>query len=586
MLQSIMTKMSACHENHRQLTHITLIILLGMIVYSGTLHSPFYFDDLSCITGNPLIRSFTALFDLENYRESGLPEDIRNNMVTRFVAYATFALNYRLHALSLPGYHLFNIAIHLLNAVLVYLLFRLTFSRSTTTPTNAHRGEWFALIVALIFVTHPVQTNAVTYIVQRFALLATCFYLVALLAYIQAATVTTRNRRRIFYTISFLATILAMYTKEISFTLPVMIALYDVAFLDGDRKRRLLRLTPILATMILIPLTVMTLSFYSANTDGNAANAIGLANLSGDAISRWDYFITQWRVIVTYLRLLLVPINLNFDYDYPVYTSLLQPPVFFSGLLLLALSSTGAWLLLRPQRNNSGDPVFRLVGFGLVWFFLTLVMESSIIRLDDIIYEYRLYLPAIGFIGAGVALGEWWVRRFVLRQEQMWRRTAVLLMITVLLGSLGVATILRNNVWRDDLRFWQDAVNKSPDKARPLSNLAGAYTRRERFEESIPLLERAKSLAPDIWIPYYQLGRIHLRRNNPAAAIAEFTQGIKVNRKKYELWRALGDACLQQESLQEAADAYQQVLDLKPGDPKALFELEGLQNRGIFPKQK
>lgn len=554
-----------------------------MVVYANTLQVPFLFDGLTCIVENPLIHNFGALFDLESYRKFGLPEDIRNNMVTRFVAYVTFAFNYRLHGVAPPGYHLVNIAIHLLNALLVYELFRLTFERCASTSTNGQRGEFFALVAALIFVVHPVQTNAVTYIVQRFSLLATFFYLLALIAYIRAATEKSRSSRRNYYIVALVATILAMYTKEISFTLPIMIALYDLAFLDGERRTRLKRLAPILATLVLIPATVMTLSALSAITGGSVGNALNLANLSATPISRWDYFITQWQVIVTYLRLLLWPVGLNFDYDYPVATSLFSGKVLLSGLLLLSLSLTGLYLLFCRRFRKSVESSWRLAGFGLVWFFLTLVMESSIIRLDDIILEYRLYLPAIGFIGSVVALGDWGRDRLFPSWSQAWRRSATIMICAALVGSLGIATILRNNIWRDPYLFWQDASAKSPNKSRPLGNLANAYCEQGRFNEARPLFVKAKALDPKSWIPPYQLGQIYLVLNQPDQAIDELTQAARINAAQYPIWNALGYAYLQQGMLQEAANAYQQVLILKTGDQEAQQVLGELRKYGVYP---
>lgn len=583
MWKSLISKIFDWYDHHRRLTHAALIVLAGMIVYSGSLHAPFYFDDQTCIVENPFIRNFRALFHLEDYREFGLPEDIRNNMVTRFVAYATFAFNYHLHGLALPGYHLFNIAIHLLNAVLVYQLFVLTVERSTSTSAHGRGGEWFALVAALVFVVHPVQTNAVTYIVQRFSLLATFFYLIALIAYSKGASGITNRDRRIFYTASLVATILAMYTKEIAFTLPVMIALYDLAFLDGERSIRLKRLSPILATLILIPVTVMTLSLFSANTGGSLSNALDLANLSGNSLSRWDYFITQWRVIVTYLRLLLLPIGLNFDYDYPVYTSIFHWEVLLSGLLVGSLSLLGYYLLFLKRFKKNCDPGLRLVGFGLVWFFLTLVMEASIIRLDDIIFEYRLYLPAVGFIGAVVALGDWGIRRCDTFLNQVWGRSLAIIISVVLVGSLGIATILRNNILSNSFLLWQDTATKSPNKSRPLANVANEYCAQGRFTEALPLLEKAKTLNPGNWIPPYQLGQIYLVLNQPAKAIAELTLAVKINATQFPIWLALGYAYTQQGMLQEAADAYQQVLTLKPGDQEAQQELNRLREYGVLP---
>lgn len=568
----------------QKLFPLLLIVAVGLACYANTFAVPFYFDDISCIVKNPVVHDLGNLLNLGSYWKLDIPEDIRNNSITRIVTYLTFAANYRLHGLDVGGYHLVNLLLHLCNALLVYQLVRLLPRADTDTNPETTIGiDRLALVIALLFVAHPVQTNAVTYIVQRFSLLATCFFLTALIAYGQASIAASRRSRRTFYGIALVATILAMYSKEIAFTLPVMIALYDLAFLSGDRRARFKRMAPILATLILMPATVLTLSFFSANTGGSLGNALDLATLSGQAVSRWDYFITQWRVIVTYMRLLLLPVGLNIDYDYPVYTSIFHWQILLSGLLVGALSLTGLYALFQRRGRKDCDPGLRLIGFGLVWFFLTLVMESSLIRLDDILFEYRLYLPSIGFIVAAVALGDRGIRALATSWPRTWGRPAVIIICIALVGSLGIATIMRNHLWRDPLRLWQDAVNKSPGKSRPLANLANHYGMQGRFVEAFPLFAKAKTLDPKSWIPPYQLGQIHLVFNQPAQAIDELQLAVQLSAGQYPAWRALGYAYLQEGRLQEAANAYQQVLFLNHDDHEALQEIEALRKHGVYP---
>ena len=113
-----------------------------------------------------------------------------------------------------------------------------------------------------------------------------------------------------------------------------------------------------------------------------------------------DYFLTEFSVIVVYLRLLVLPIDQNLDYDYPVYHSLLEPKVFVSFLFLSAIISLAFYLLFVSERSTRRN-LFKLTGFGLLWFFLTLSIESSIIPIEDVILEHRLYLPSIGFLMSG-----------------------------------------------------------------------------------------------------------------------------------------------------------------------------------------
>ncbi|MBI4837893.1 MAG: hypothetical protein HY806_01860 [Nitrospirae bacterium] len=358
---------------YKPLFHILLIVIIGLISYSNTFNVPFYLDDVPNIAENPIIKNFQYFTDPSNAK--GLP--LYTGFKMRFIGYLTFALNYKLHDLDVTGYHIFNISVHIINALLIYWLILLTFQtpwfsviarRETTKQSplpeiapaeNRHRNDsrvlfqpsplilhpsLIAFFSALIFVSHPIQTQAVTYTVQRFTSLATMFYLISLVMYIKSrlrwtikATVEAKAEVNIFSTLTFyflslLSAVLAMKTKEIAFTLPVTIAIYEFMFFNGKIKKKVLYLIPLLLTLFIIPLNIVDLSKNIGNLMDKISDATKVQIVS---MTRWDYLFTQFRVIVTYIRLLFLPINQNLDYDYPIYYSLLNPDVFLSFLFLL-----------------------------------------------------------------------------------------------------------------------------------------------------------------------------------------------------------------------------------------------------------
>ncbi|MBI4690377.1 MAG: hypothetical protein HY754_08950 [Nitrospirae bacterium] len=241
----------------------------------------------------------------------------------------------------------------------------------------------------------------------------------------------------ILYLASLLSAVLAMETKEIAFTLPIMISLYEFMFFTDSRftihgsrfKRRILYLMPILLTMLIVPMAIID----TTKPVGDLISGVDEATRAKAVISRLDYLFTEFRVIVTYIRLFFSPFNQNFDYDYPVYNSFLSPEVLLSFLFLLSIFGFGIYLFYRsrftihdarytihntPSMNYVSrvtHHALRLVAFGIFWFFITLSVESSIIPTQDMIYEHRLYLPSVGIIMAfGTALFGVIQRRVVL----------------------------------------------------------------------------------------------------------------------------------------------------------------------------
>lgn len=543
--------------------HFLLIVGIGLIAYANTFSVPFYFDDLPCIVENPVVHDPSNLLRLGDYWQLGITEDIRNNIVTRIVTYLTFAANYRLHGLDVGGYHLVNLLVHLANALLFYQLVRLT---RNPVPVQAERSDNLALIVALLFVAHPIQTTAVTYIVQRFAVLATFFVLVTLCTYVLSVRARASGRENGWYAGALIATVIAMYTKEIAFILPLLVALFDWTFLPGELRQRLRRLAPFFATMLLLPLTVMTLSHFSEVTGQSAGNALNLVNIGQG--SRWSYLFSQWPVIITYLRLLLFPAGLHLEYDVPRYTSLFEPAVFTSGLFLIALFVGGLWLLRR--QNTAGTDASRTIGFGIVWFFITLAMESSFIPLDDLLFEYRLYLPSCGFILAVTAGAD------LLRQRLVLQPTVVKSTVTCLILVLTSATILRNRTWQDEILFWKDNISKSPNRARPRCNLADLYRKEGDLPRAIAELEIAGRINPNYWVPFEMLGDLRWNVGLYTLAANDYEEALRRGNRSRGLLLKLGRAQRRSGNQEGARAAFTAILTIAPDDAEALAELRDM----------
>jgi tetratricopeptide (TPR) repeat protein len=514
-----------------------LIAMIATLIYSNTFFASFQFDDAQNIVDNPKIKHLQNLLDFSG---------------SRYVGILSFALNYHFGLLNVLGYHIVNLFIHIANGILVYGLIRLLFQSPRLTPPTAFApaAPAVALFTALLFVVHPVQTEAVTYIVQRFASLATLFYLLAVVCYLKwrlASRSTLHFRFSIsylWYAAAFLATILAMKTKEITLTMPFMLMLVEFVGFGLPSRKQWIGLIPFFLILPIIPL-----SRPGALGEGEAGFASDVHSLS-----RSDYLFTQFHVIMTYLRLLVLPVNQNLDYDYPAAHSLFEPLVFLSFLFLTAFFAAAVCLVF-VSRHAAADSRLRLIGFGILWFFLTLSIESSIIPIRDVIFEHRLYLPSVGFwLAVTTALFGFLDR---------WR-TLVAAALAGLIVLFSIAAYQRNGIWKDELSLWSDVVKKSPNKARPHNNLGAAFADQSRWEEALPECEIAIALQPDFVDAHYNMGLIYYKQGKIPDAFGKFETAIKLRPDYAEAHNNLGLVYKALRRPDDAVREYNTALSINP----------------------
>ncbi|MBF0560344.1 MAG: tetratricopeptide repeat protein [Nitrospirae bacterium] len=524
---------------HNSFVHIVCLVVLILIIYSNTFKAPFQWDEDKYIVNNQIIKDLHYFFNPSVTKGF----EFYDGFVKRYVGYLTFALNYKVHGFAVTGYHIVNIVIHIANAVMVYLLILLTFRTPfMVTSLSRQNTRYIALFSSMLFAAHPIQTEAVTYVFQRFVPLVTFFYLLSLVAYIIFRLETDNQHKAVLcalYALTLLSATLAMKTKENAFTLPVVITLFEFCFFAGSIKKKLLYLAPILLTLAIIPLSLMSLA-GTYHIDPRAGWTV--------AYSQKEYSFTQLRVIVTYLRLLFFPVNQNLCYDYPIFKSFFNLPVILSFVFLSALFGLGIYMVMQAKLKVEADteedktllmhlPVFRLMGFGILWFFITLSVESSIIPIPMLICEYRVYLPSVGIIFCAVT-GVFLLKenlpsptggKIIIVTRASRQPTAgdyckpyagSLLVVVLVLATvvLSVATYLRNDLWADDLKLWEDTVKKSPAKEQMHYNLGTIYRARNMLDKAIEQYLIAIKLKPDyaeafnLGLLYYKTGQMEKAR--------------------------------------------------------------------------
>jgi hypothetical protein len=383
----MLSKFSEMSDWKKHVLSIVFMAALAIIIYSNTFDASFHFDDTPSIVEKYSIHRF----DIKAIFSS-----------TRPVLEMTFALNYYFGKLNVFGYHLVNLALHIANGILLYFILFWTVNRvNPTNPTNSRNpinsihpiNFRIPLYASLIFIAHPIQTQAVTYIVSRSSVLATTFYLLALLLFMRAFMQRAQSEGQIdrpstlYLGGAFIASCLAMGTKQIAATLPAMLLIYDFYFiskgnlqtLKSHYKSHLLMFSTV-AIVIYLSLSGLTqyISFDYAQ---------GVPMPQTEPVTSFQYFLTQLHVIPYYIKLLFIPTNLNLDYDWPITRSIDLPTVLYFIMLMLLVAI--ALFLFRRAK---------LISFGIIWFFVTLSVTSSFVVIYDVIFEHRLYLPSVGFV--------------------------------------------------------------------------------------------------------------------------------------------------------------------------------------------
>ena len=361
-----------------------------------------------------------------------------------------------------------------------------------------------------------------------------------------------------------------MKKKENNFTIPFSFLLLERVFFRPFAKRSLMALIPFMLTWIIIPL-----SHQEALGVGEA----GFAHQSNE-ISRMDYLLTQFPVIVTYIRLLFIPVRQNLDYDFPIYHSLFQPSVFLSLLFLPLLFFLAVYLVFDSSRWSGKKqsehtclpdrrevlPYSRLIGFGILWFFLTLSIECSIFPIDDVIFEHRLYLPSIGFfLSLAVALA------LVLQYLRPGAGTMCYVggIFSVVVIVFAISAHERNKVWKDAFTLWSDVVNKAPENVRAHYNLGSAFSYQGSLEEEIEEYKKALALQEDYPRVNFHLGNSFQKLGRKQEAIQAYRRELQIQPKFAMAHNNLANVLADQKQYEESLKEYKVAILFKPGYDKA-----------------
>jgi protein O-mannosyl-transferase len=554
-----------------------LLITATIAAYSNSFGGPFIFDDESWIVKNSAIQRLWPI-------QSWLLPSQANCSSSRPVIALTLAVNYALGGTHVWGYHAVNLAIHALAALTIFGILRRTLTLPKLAARFGSAATPLALAVATLWAIHPLQTQAVTYIVQRCESLMGLFYLLTLYCVIRGAA----SRRPGWWHFAALTTcLLGMATKEVMVTAPLVVLLYDRTFLSGSFRGALRARCGLyvgMAASWAVAAGLLTATRFYGGTAGFAVKTF----------TWWSYLQTQCGVLVHYLKLALWPTGLCLDYAWPATRTLAEiAPLSLLSAGLLALS--GWALVKRPA-----------IGFLGAWFFIILAPSSSIVPIADAAFDHRMYLPLAAVITAvvlgGYLAGRWLVERGAASLRTVQISAAGLAASAVV--ALGMLTFHRNRDYHDAVSIWQDTVAKRPNNARAHSNLACglihqsrfdeaivechkalrlspgyaeahnnlgyALCRQHRFAEALPYLQMALELKPDYADAYHNLGVALAGRGNMYEAMLHYQTALELDPKHVEAHVSFGDALAGQGHYDEAMLHYQEALRLDPHHAEAI----------------
>jgi tetratricopeptide (TPR) repeat protein len=500
-----------------------LLTAAALAAWANSFRGPFIFDDLPAIVENGTIHTL-ALSSVLAPPHTGQPANGRP-----FIN-LSFALNWAAGAADVRGYHVLNLAIHVLAALALFGVVRRTLRSRPLATKFAADATPLAVALAALWMLHPLQTESVTYIAQRAESLAGLCLLLTLYASIRGAESPTPTR---WHTVAVVTCLLGMATKEVMYAAPVLVLLHDRTFLSGTFRQALRRrpwfYAALAATWLLLGWLVIR-----AGTRGATAGF-------GLGITPWHYLLTQCGAVIHYVRLAFWPDPLVLDYGTTTTNSLAD--VWPQAALLLALFGATLVALVRC-------PPWGFLG---AWFFLLLAPTSSMLPLaTQTIAEHRMYLPLAAII-AGIVVAVWHVLG----------RRSVIVFIAIAI-AFGTLTARRNTDYRSAISIWQDNIAKRPDSPRPYGELASALSNAGRVPEALTAYETAVRLLPNYPKVHHNYGVALAAAGRLDEAAAQFELALAQLPTLADAHYELGNVRHEQGRNAEALACYEAAIRLLP----------------------
>ncbi|WP_028771746.1 tetratricopeptide repeat protein [Shewanella waksmanii] len=461
-----------------------LLIGLCFICYYPAIYAPFYIDDFGSLVGNSKLNAINI-------------PDLWSSYGMRFIGYLSFALSSVYFGEQPQDFRWLNILIHAAVAISVFILIRLLLisvwvkgkdkdKELLIGPIEHKKVVLVAAILACVYAVHPLNTQAVTYVVQRLASLVTLFYLLACVSYLYARITTDKVKRCLSAAFCFATFALAILTKQNAVTLPLMLLLFEVTLFASRRFKRNLLFAGMVCLLLSFMATLLPAFEHSLALIDSASRETTL-------ISRVDYFATQMAIILDYMNKFFWPTGLQLNYP---------------NITKIGFTETVTWLAAMAHITIVAVSIvaykrFPLITIGVFFYYIAHLVESSIIPITDIGFEHRAYLPNVGLIIC-------WAGVLIELSNKLGNKLIVAVGALVVC-CLGYLTYDRNTLWSDKKAFSQNEVIVAPQSIRAHTMLAAVYVNEQKPLDAMREYQVAIDLSVEQGKVSYGLLRDYIR---------------------------------------------------------------------------
>ncbi len=520
------------------------IIIAGVVAYWTSFAGTFIFDDRLHILGDRRLKALWPLWEALGRR--------------RPIVDYSLAVNHAISGENVWGFHATNLAVHILAGLTLFGVVRRTLSREPLRRRFGESAWWLAMVIALIWVVHPLQTQSITYLIQRAESLMGLFYLLTLYCVIRGAG---SPRGGWWYAAAIISSALGMGSKAVMVTAPVAVLLYDRVFLSETWKeivrRRWALYLALVATWGVLYFSGVAMGVLDATRPGSHVG------FSYRGITPVNYALTQCGVLLHYIELSLVPYSLCLDYGWPTARTVGQ--FLPQTVVVVALLAGTLWALIkRPP-----------LGYAAAWFFIILAPTSSIVPIKDPIFEHRMYLALASIvvlvvIGVDVAL-RWFATR--LQYGFVFRRTVSTGLTVLVAGALTYGTIERNRTYHSEALMWRDVLTKRPRNARAAENLGVSLLAEGKLSEALTTLQEAVKISPRSANVRNALGFALVAHGRLDEAIESFREALRLKPLYPRALVNMGNAMNDKGQPEEALAFFAQAVQIRPNDTDARLNL-------------